>query len=68
LQTILEDIMNNEQFLALYNEIKNIRHNVGLQMSRLSTIEKLIMEVIKESTPSVTKEEVQNEESKKGGS
>lgn len=60
--------MNNEQFLALYNEIKNIRHNVGLQMSRLSTIEKLIMEVIKESTPSVTKEEVQNEESKKGGS
>jgi len=56
--------MNNEQFLALYDEIKNIRHHVGHQMSRLSTIEKILLEVIKETTPSVTKEEVQNEESK----
>jgi len=56
--------MNNEQFLALHDEIKNIRHHVGNQMSRLSTIEKILLEVIKETTPSVTKEEVQNEESK----
>jgi len=55
--------MNNEQFLALYDEIKNIRVNVAHQISRLSTIEKIIMETIKETTP-VTKEEIENEESK----
>jgi hypothetical protein len=59
----LEDIMNNEQFLALYDEIKNIRINVVHQMSRLSTIEKIIMEVIKETTPNIPAEEIKKEES-----
>ena len=55
--------MNNEQFLALYDEIKNIRVNIVHQLSRLATIEKIIMEVIKETTPNIPAEEIKKEES-----
>ena len=50
--------MNNEQLLAMCDELKNIRANIAHQLSRISAIERVVTEIIS------PKEEVKNEESK----
>ena len=50
--------MNNEQLLAMCDELKNIRHNIAHQLSRISAIERVVTEIL---TP---KEEIKNDESK----
>jgi hypothetical protein len=51
--------MNNEQLLAMCDELKNIRVNIAHQLSRSSTIERVVTEIISPKT-----EEVKNEEPK----
>lgn len=48
--------MNNEQLLALCDELKNIKHNIVHQLSRITAIEKVIVDIIS------PKQEVKNEE------
>ena len=50
--------MNNEQLLAMCDELKNIRANIVNQLSRISAIERVVTEILS------PKEEVKNEESK----
>jgi len=50
--------MNNEQLLAMCDELKNIRDNIAHQLSRISAIERVVTEIL---TP---KEEIKNDESK----
>jgi len=50
--------MNNEQLLAMCDELKNIRGNIAHQLSRISAIEKVVTELLS------PKEEIKNEESK----
>jgi hypothetical protein len=48
--------MNNEQLLAMRDELKNIRINIAHQLSRISTIERVVTDILS------PKEEVKNEE------
>jgi hypothetical protein len=48
--------MNNEQLLALCDELKNIRVNIAHQLSRISIIERVVTDILS------PKEEVKNEE------
>jgi hypothetical protein len=48
--------MNNEQLLAMCDELKNIRVNIAHQLSRISTIERVVTDILS------PKEEVKNEE------
>ena len=50
--------MNNEQLLAMCDELKNIRINIAHQLSRISAIERVVTEILSQ------KEEVKNEEPK----
>lgn len=48
--------MNNEQLLAMCDELKNIRHNIAHQLSRITAIERVVTEIISPN------QEVKNEE------
>ena len=48
--------MNNEQLLAMCDELKNIRVNIAHQLSRISAIERVVTDIFS------PKEEVKNEE------
>jgi hypothetical protein len=50
--------MNNEQLLAMCDELKNIRINIAHQLSRISAIERVVNDILS------PKEEVKNEEPK----
>jgi hypothetical protein len=52
--------MNNEQLLAMCDELKNIRANIAHQLSRISAIERVVADII--SPKEETKEEIKNEE------
>jgi hypothetical protein len=48
--------MNNEQLLAMCDELKNIRASLAHQLSRISAIERVVTDILS------PKEEVKNEE------
>ena len=49
--------MNNEQLLAMCDELKNIRINIAHQLSRISAIERVVTDILS------PKEEIKKEES-----